>query len=75
MTDAPLRVLVVDDVVTTGSTLLAGERALREHGADSVVLAAVAATPARAGTVRDASVTRLDRRRPHGVGGRREVAA
>jgi predicted amidophosphoribosyltransferase len=44
------RVLVVDDVVTTGSTLRASERALRRRGAAAVVLAAVAATPARVGT-------------------------
>ena len=41
----PPRVLVVDDVVTTGSTLLAARSALLAAGARSVVLAAVAATP------------------------------
>ena len=41
----PPRVLVVDDVVTTGSTLLAARDALLAAGARSVVLAAVAATP------------------------------
>ncbi len=46
------RVLVVDDVVTTGATLRAAESALVESGAAEVVLAAVAATPAgRAATV------------------------
>ncbi len=39
------RVLVVDDVVTTGATLRAAERTLRAAGATAVVQAAVAATP------------------------------
>ncbi len=41
----PPRVLVVDDVVTTGATLFAARQALLAAGARSVVLAAVAATP------------------------------
>jgi ComF family protein len=41
------RVLVIDDVVTTGATLQAAARALALVGTDHVVLAAVAATPAR----------------------------
>lgn len=39
------RVLVVDDVVTTGATLTSAEQALRSAGARGVVKAAVAATP------------------------------
>jgi ComF family protein len=39
------RVLVVDDVVTTGATLEGAARSLRHSGATDVVLAAVAATP------------------------------
>lgn len=43
------RVLVVDDVVTTGATLSAAREALMMRGALDVVLAAVAATPASIG--------------------------
>jgi len=42
-------VVVVDDVVTTGATLLAAREALELHGARQVVLAAVASTPASVG--------------------------
>ena len=43
------RVLVVDDVVTTGATLQSAADELRARGAADVVLAAVAATPEPAG--------------------------
>lgn len=39
-------VLVIDDVVTTGSTLRSADRALREAGATTVLRAAIATTPA-----------------------------
>lgn len=41
----PLRVLVIDDVVTTGSTLRSAEAALRRAGSRSVVLVALSLTP------------------------------
>lgn len=44
-TRRPLRVLIVDDVVTTGSTLRAAAHALTTSGWGEVTLAAVAATP------------------------------
>lgn len=44
-TRRPLRVLVVDDVVTTGSTLRAAAHALTSSGWGEITLAAAAATP------------------------------
>jgi predicted amidophosphoribosyltransferase len=41
-----LRVLVIDDVVTTGSTLRSADAALRSAGASTIRRAAVATTPA-----------------------------
>ncbi len=42
----PLRVLLIDDVVTTGATLVAARDALLRAGVGSVVCVAAAATPA-----------------------------
>jgi adenine/guanine phosphoribosyltransferase-like PRPP-binding protein len=53
-------VLVIDDVVTTGSTLRSAERALRTAGARSIVRAAVATTPAL--VQREAATTRTRQR-------------
>ena len=56
------RVLVVDDVVTTGSTLRSAARALDLAGAAGVIKAAVATTPAL--VTRGRAATPRARRRP-----------
>lgn len=53
-------VLLIDDVVTTGSTLRSADRALTDAGAVAVVRAAVATTPA---LVHRTNATRPTRRR------------
>lgn len=47
VSSAPRRVLLVDDVMTTGATLGACARALRERGVDGVVAATLAASKGR----------------------------
>lgn len=47
------RVLLVDDVVTTGATVAAGAAALRLSGASTIVVLALARTPLKPTTERD----------------------
>ena len=47
---SPSRVLLVDDVVTTGATAAAAARALRSVGAEQVVVLALGRTPLKAAT-------------------------
>jgi ComF family protein len=61
-----LRVLVVDDVVTTGATLVAAGEALRAAGIADVRLVAVAATPARGDVRVDGRGHAKDRAQPPG---------
>lgn len=58
------RVLVVDDVVTTGSTLRSADAALRQAGAYSVRRAAVATTPAMVASTTARTHGRTEGRRP-----------
>ena len=51
-------VLVVDDVVTTGATLSAAARVLRDRGARDVIAATVARTPRPGERIRGAAYTR-----------------
>lgn len=64
----PCRVLVIDDVVTTGSTLRAAGHALELAGAAKVLLFAAAATP------EDVPCRSERRKLPDGLNGRQGIA-
>jgi predicted amidophosphoribosyltransferase len=51
------RILLVDDVVTSGATLREAARTLRAAGAEVVGAAVVASTARRYGTLRESTVT------------------
>ena len=72
------RVLVVDDVVTTGATLDTARAALKSTGAQRVIIAAVAATPSAINDHRDLNhreIERVDIGRGGGVSSPSVVAA
>lgn len=69
------RVLVVDDVVTTGSTLRSAEAALRRGGAHSVRRAAIATTPALVARSGSGGRSRSGHRRLRAVASRPPQAA
>jgi predicted amidophosphoribosyltransferase len=62
------RVLVVDDVVTTGATLDAARAALKSVGTRRVIIAAVAATPSAINDHRNIAHRDIDRRNVPAVG-------
>jgi predicted amidophosphoribosyltransferase len=71
----PQRVLVVDDVVTTGASVRLAAAALRQAGASSVSVAALARTPsapqaAREQDALDSAAAGLSGERPAGQGAR-----
>ncbi len=69
----PARVLLVDDVATTGATVAAAADALRRGGAASVVVLTAARTP-RPGTVRQGRSRRSAYTQPMAVGSQRDAA-